>query len=105
MAAAAAMKEALWLRSLAQELSPSSFQEPTTLLIDNQSAMALAKNAVFHDHTKHIAIRHHFIREKIDDEEITLQYIPTNEQVADVLTKPLMREKHNRFIEGMGVVF
>ena len=105
MAAAAATKEALWLHSLAQELSLSSFQEPTTLLIDNQSAMALAKNAVFHDRTKHIAIQHHFICEKIDDEEITLQYIPTNEQVADVLTKPLMWEKHNRFIEGMGVVF
>ena len=105
MAAAAATKEAVWLHSLTQELSPSSFQEPTTLLIDNQSAMALVKNAVFHDRTKHIAICHHFIQEKIDNEEITLQYVPTNEQVADVLTKPLMREKHNHFIEGMGMVF
>jgi hypothetical protein len=88
MAAAAAMKEAIWLRTLFNELDNLSSQ-PTTLLIDNQSAMALAKNAMFHDRTKHIAIRHHFIREKLDSGEVAVEYVPTTKQVADVLTKGL----------------
>jgi hypothetical protein len=103
MAAAAAAKEAIWLRTFLKELDMLSTQ-PTTLLIDNQSAMALAKNAVFHNRTKHIAIRYHFIREKLDDGELAAEYVPTNNQVADVLTKPLAREKHTRFTEGMGVL-
>ena len=104
MAAAAATKEAIWLHTLFNELNTLSSQ-PTTLLIDNQSAMALAKNAMFHDCMKHIAIRHHFIREKLDSGEVAVKYVPTTEQVADVLTKGLAREKHVRFSENMGMVF
>jgi hypothetical protein len=104
MAAAAATKEAVWLRTLFLELDQIS-SKPTTLMIDNQSAMALAKNAMFHDRTKHIAIRHHFIREKLDLGEIAVEYVPTMDQVTDVLTKGLTREKHTRFSHGMGVVF
>ena len=93
MAATAATKEAVWLRKLFDELDTVS-SRPTMLLIDNQSAMALAKNAMFHDRTKHIAIRHHFIREKLDSGEIAVDYVPTSDQTADVLTKGLTREKH-----------
>ena len=104
MAAAAAAKEATWLKVLFSEIKLSLMCTPVKLLIDNQSAMSLAKNATFHDRTKHIAIRHHYIREKVDEGEIILEYLPTAEQVADVLTKPLSREKHIRFIEGMGLI-
>jgi len=65
--------------------------------------MALAKNAAFHERTKHIGVRYHFIREKIEDGEIRVEYIPTADQVADVLTKALAREKHERFVRGMGL--
>ena len=104
MAATAATKEAVWLRKLFDELATIS-SCPTMLLIDNQSAKALAKNAMFHDRTKHIAIRHHFIREKLDSGEIAVDYVLTSDQTADILTKGLTREKHVRFSVGMGISF
>ncbi|CAL1698123.1 unnamed protein product [Somion occarium] len=103
MAASNATKEAIWIRTFLSELGQLT-SGPTTLFIDNQSAMALAKNAAFHDRTKHIAVRHHFIREKLEDDEIDVHYVPTGDQTADVLTKGLSREKHERFIAGMGMV-
>ena len=75
----------------------------TLLLADNQSAMALAKNSTFHDRTKHIAVRHHFIRDEIEEQRIRVEYIPTGDQVADVLTKALPREKHEKFSAGLGL--
>ena len=93
MAATAATKEAVWLRKLFDELDAVS-SYPTMLLIDNQSAMALAKNAMFHDRAKHITIRHHFIQEKLDSGEIAVDYVLTSDQTADILTKGFTREKH-----------
>ena len=104
MAAAAATKEATWLKVLFLEIKLSLTCTAVKLFIDNQSAMSLAKNATFHDWTKHIAIHHHYIREKVDEGEIVLEYLPTAKQVADILTKPLSREKHIHFIEGMGLI-
>ena len=63
MAAAATMKEATWLQILFSEIEPSLTCIPVKLLIDNQLAMSLAKNATFHEQTKHIVIRHHYIRD------------------------------------------
>ncbi|OBZ79951.1 Retrovirus-related Pol polyprotein from transposon TNT 1-94 [Grifola frondosa] len=102
MAMAGATKEALWLRTFLDEIQqlPAA---ATLLLVDNQSAMALAKNAAFHDRTKHIAVRHHFIRDELEEGHIRAEYVPTGDQVADVLTKALAREKHVRFTEGMGL--
>ena len=104
LAATAATKEAIWLHTLFNKLDIVS-SHPITLLIDNQSAMALAKNAMFHDRTKHIAIRHYFIWEKLDSGKIVVEYIPTMEQVADILTKGLSRDKHTQFLESMGMSF
>lgn len=104
MAASAATKEAIWIRTLVHELDNTSLS-PITLRIDNQSAISLASNAVFHDRTKHIAIRHHFVREKVDSGEIIPKYVPTGEQVADILTKGLSKEKHILFSTGMGILF
>ena len=103
MAASSAAQEAVWLRALLGEFGLLNLERPTCLRIDNQSAMALARNDAFHNRTKHIAIRHHFICERIEDGEIDVEYVPTDRQVADVLTKPLSRVKHERFVEGMGL--
>jgi hypothetical protein len=59
---------------------------------------------MFHECTKHIAIRYHFIRETLEEGKICVEYVPMNYQVAEVLMKPLAREKHGQFVEGMGVV-
>jgi hypothetical protein len=63
----------------------------TTGLVDNQSAMAISKNDVHHNRTKHIDIRHHFIRDAIAAGTISFQYIPSPDQLADILTKGLGR--------------
>lgn len=102
IAGAHATKEAVWLRRLLADLGLDA-RSPTTLFIDNQSAIAIARNPEFHDRTKHIDIRHHFLRQKVEAEEVSLEYVPTNEQIADVLTKGLVREKHDRFSAGMGL--
>ena len=108
IALASATKEALWIRTFLMEMFGSTFDVPggpgSLILVDNQSAMALAKNSTFHDRTKHIAVRHHFIRDEIEERRIRVEYVPTGDQVADVLTKALAREKHSRFSEDMGVL-
>jgi len=102
IAGAHAAKEAIWLGRLFVGLQqPSSF--PIPLHIDNQSAIAIAKNPEFHDRTKHIDIRYHFLRHKVESGDITLDYVPTNDQPADILTKGLAREKHEKFSKELGL--
>jgi hypothetical protein len=102
IAAVHATKEVIWLRQLLIELG-LDLDSPTVLHVDNQSAIAIAHNPEFHDHTKHIEVRHHFLRHKVEGEEIRLEYTPTNEQTADVLTKGLVHNKHERFSKAMGL--
>jgi hypothetical protein len=71
--------------------------------MDSQSAMAIAKNPQFHNHTKHIDAKCHFLRRKVEEEVIELEYVPTGEQVANTLTKALNREKHSKFAREMAV--
>jgi transposase InsO family protein len=102
IAAAHAAKEAIWLRRLLTELG-ENLESPTTLFVDNQSAIAIARNPEFHDRTKHIEVRYHFLRQVVDSKEVHLEYLPTGEQVADILTKGLSREKHETFVRKMGL--
>ena len=107
MALIEATKELKWIRTLLAELGYSTgngnSDEPTDLFSDNQSAIALAKNPVSHARAKHIDIRHHFVREAIQDKVIWVQYIPTTEMTADSLTKALGREKHEKCTARMGM--
>jgi hypothetical protein len=106
MALREATKELKWIRILLAELGYSngkSAEAPTDLFSDSQSAIALAKNPVSHARAKHIDLRHHFIREAIQDKIICVQYIPTVEMTADSLTKALGREKHQKCTSRMGM--
>jgi hypothetical protein len=73
------------------------------IMCDNTSAIMISKNPVLHSRTKHIEIRHHFIRDHIEKGEIELIHIDTKEQIADIFTKPLNTQQHNelRFKLGM----
>jgi hypothetical protein len=102
LAGAHAAKETVWLRCLLSELGHDTHQA-TILHINNQSTIAVACNLEFHDQTKHIDICYHFLRHKVENEEIELQYVPTGNQVADILTKGLVREKHECFAAKMGL--
>jgi len=102
MAASQAAKEALWLRALLRELGMRA-SSPTTLCSDSQGSIALSRNPEHHARSKHIDIRHHFIREQVAVGSINLVYVPTEDMAADVLTKPLGRNTHLRMVRLLGL--
>ena len=88
MAACAAAQESVWLIQLLKELS-CELKEPIVLFEDNKACIDYSKNSTNHQRTKHISVRYHFIRDLITDKVLHLQAIPTEENIADILTKPL----------------
>ena len=106
MALTQACKEVIWVSRFLTELITRTTPyntTPITIYADNQGSMALAKNPESHNGTKHISIHHHFVRKKVTSEEIVLEYLPTGDMLADLLTKALPREKVERFRKDMGV--
>ena len=99
-AAIQATKEAIWLRNFLEELSFKQNQ-PTTILCDNQAAIALSHNPEFHSRSKHVDIQYHFLRQHVELKTVDLKYVGTEEMAADGLTKALSRYKHNRFCQFM----
>ena len=101
-ALSAASFELSWLQSLFFELNITKL--PTSVLwCDNQSAGDLARNPIFHSKSKHIELDIHYIRDKVLNKELEVRYIPTKEQVADVLTKPLSFPKFSYFRSKLNV--
>eukprot|EP00253_Pinus_taeda_P001797 PITA_01797 len=92
MATNIAMCEAIWLRKLLVNLSRKRI-EVTKVYCDNQSCIKLSENPVFYDRPKYINICCHFIRDCVQRGAVQLQYVPTGEQVANILTKALGRAK------------
>ena len=78
--------------------------DTTVILCDNQSGICLTENPVFHDQSKHSDIRYHFIQDMVQRGVVRLNHIGTNEQVADILTKPLGKFKFLTFRERLGIV-
>ena len=101
---ASAAQESVWLRQLITELSNSSAETPTLIYEDNQLAIAMMKNPQFHGRAKHIDIKHNFIRQQVAQGTIMLEYCPTVEMVADILTKGLGRETFCKFRDMSGMV-
>jgi hypothetical protein len=99
-AAAAAACEAVWLARLLAELTGGVVHAPK-LMVDNKSAIALTKNPVHHDRSKHIDVKFHFIRECCDRKLIDVEFVDTKLQLGDVLTKALGR---TQFIELRGYI-
>ena len=80
----------MWLRWLLGELTGVE-AHPPALMVDNQPAVALAKNPVLHDRSKHIDVKFHFFRDCIDGGQIVIEFVETGRQLANVFTKPLGR--------------
>jgi len=81
----------------------SSRNQGSWIFCDNQSCIELTKNPIQHSRTKHIDIKFHFIREKIKDQVGFPQYLKAEDMPADILTKPLAKERHRKFIKVMGL--
>jgi hypothetical protein len=84
-------KEMVWLKNFLKEIGKE--QDKSVLFSDSQSALCLAKNPVFHSRTKHIQLKYHYIREKINDGTLSLEKILGAENPADMLTKGVTTEK------------
>jgi hypothetical protein len=74
-------------------------------MCDNHGSMALAKNPTNHNRSKHIDVQHYFIKEKIDNKVVELEYCRTQYMVADILTKVLARDGHELLSEIMGLEY
>lgn len=98
MAASYATCEAIWLGNILKDFGVE-LSEPITLYEDNQSFIQLSQNPGHHRRTKHIDIRHHFIREKVEEGVVKLKYITSENQQADILTKGLPVTKFNHLIK------
>ena len=92
MALSLAAKHGIWIKSFLGEIDVIP---EVNLLGDNQASHFLAKNSGLHKRSKHIDIRYHFIREKLENKELQLEYCTTNDNLADITTKPLPKPKHD----------
>ena len=94
--------ELAWLSRLLSELEVPDIL-PIPVKCDSQAAIYIAKNPVYHERTKHIDIDCHFVREKLSSGLISLGFVPTNQQLADVFTKPLTGLQHHNLLSKLGV--
>jgi hypothetical protein len=103
IALAEAVKEAEWLRKLQREIFPNNNLAPTLIYEDNQSSIKLAENPIHSDRSKHIDVKYHAIRERINKKIVEVQHLPGTEMIADILTKSLGSVLHQRFVKDLGL--
>ncbi|OAE22678.1 hypothetical protein AXG93_2675s1110 [Marchantia polymorpha subsp. ruderalis] len=103
IAATSAACQATWLRRLLEDMIGKQ-SDTTTIYIDNKSTIQLCKNPVFLYRSKHIEVRYHFIRECVESKKICVEHIRTEEQLADILTKPLGRTRFQELRARIGMV-
>jgi hypothetical protein len=92
----------MWLARLLGDLLGQD-AEAVELRVDSKSALALAKNPVFHERSKHIRVRYHFIRSCLDEGSVRANYINTQDKLADFLTKSLGRIKFQELRARIGM--
>lgn len=95
--------QAVWLRRILEVMHQKQ-NTPTEIFCDNKSSIALCKNPVFNGRSKHIDIRFHKIRELVAEKEVVINYCPTEEQVADIFTKPLKIELFHKLKKLLGMI-
>jgi hypothetical protein len=102
MALSLCVQEVLWTRAMLTDIGALQ-RNATTIWEDNQGAIALAQNAGYHARTKHVDIRHHFIRENVERGTVTVEYVDTKNQLADILTKALGTKTLKFLRDGNGI--
>ncbi|RVW84559.1 Copia protein [Vitis vinifera] len=91
----------LWIKQMLRNYGID--QGTMVVFCDNTSAINISKNPVLHSRTKHIDIRHHFIRDLVEDKVVSLEYVPTEGQIADILTKPLDVSRFESLRKSIGL--
>ena len=92
IAACAATQEALWIKTVLEKLNVK-VQTPVLIGEDNKSTINFSEHPGSHRRTKHILKKYHFVREQVTLKNIKLQYVPTENNIADIFTKPLWTER------------
>ncbi|GKA50023.1 hypothetical protein Tco_0743096 [Tanacetum coccineum] len=102
VSAGKACQQALWMKQALVDYGIRLDDIP--IMCDNKGAIDLSKNPVQHSRTKHIEIRHHFLRDNVQKGNITIEKVPSEDNIADILTKPLKRESFNYLRLGLGMM-
>ncbi|KAA0063166.1 Beta-galactosidase [Cucumis melo var. makuwa] len=95
--------EEIWLQKVLSDLH-QEYETPLKHFCDNKAAISIANNPVQHDRTKHVEIDRHFIKERLDSGSICIPYIPSSQQIADVLTKGLLRPHFDLCVSKLGLI-
>lgn len=77
---------------------------PISIFCDNTSAINISNNPVIHSRTKHISIKYHFLREKVLENEVKLEYVTTKEKIVDIFTKALPKDTFEHLREMLGII-
>ena len=102
IAAGSCCAQILWMKNQLLDYGLNFSHIP--IFCDNQSAIAMTGNPVQHSMTKHISIRYHFIREHVEEGTIELKFVPTDQQLADIFTKPLSEATFTRLVNELGMI-
>jgi hypothetical protein len=103
VAATSTATQGVWLAWLLADLKQEEAR-PVELRVDNKSALALMKNPVFHERSKHIRVRYHYVRQCIEEGSIHADFISTKDQLADIGTKALGRVRFQELCARIGMV-
>ena len=102
VASGTCVAQILWIKHQLEDYG--IFLKNIPVMCDNTSAINLAKNPIVHSRTKHIEIRHHFIRDHISTGDVELKFIETSRQTADIFTKPLGTERFHLLVRELGMI-
>jgi hypothetical protein len=95
--------EVVWLHKILTDLFDYEM-DPMTIHYENQSCVKLFEKPMFHEKSKHIEIKYHYIKYMVQMKTIHVQYLSTHEQIADIFSKPLAKTKFEYFCERLGLM-
>ena len=102
IAAAKCCAQILWMKQTLADYNKKF--DVVSILCDNTSAIDLSKNPVLHSRSKHIDVRHHFLRDHVNKGDIKMTHIETENNVADIFTKPLHSERYAKLRLDLGML-
>ncbi|KAK6149465.1 hypothetical protein DH2020_016990 [Rehmannia glutinosa] len=102
IAASSCCAQVLWMRQQLRDYDVEEKEIP--IMCDNTSAIAITQNPVLHSITKHIDVRYHFIRDHVEKKDITMEYISTDKQLADIFPKPLCESRFEELKHELGLI-